>query len=98
MPSSGARDVWGGNTYWGMRSWFEREKIERNVPRPSVLKVAPKQQEGKKGSLPPSEQMATFDLSSYAGQSLLLSLEADNDSSNPTSFFVDEVILRICQP
>lgn len=43
-------------------------------------------------------QTAMFDLSPYAGQSLKLSLEADNDVSNPTSFFVDDVSLWICRP
>ena len=41
-------------TYWRMRSWFERQQIQRKVPRPSVLKVAPEQQEGwKKGDSQP---------------------------------------------
>lgn len=43
-------------------------------------------------------QTAMFDLSPYAGQSLKLSLEADNDVSNPTGFFVDDVSLWICRP
>lgn len=38
-------------------------------------------------------QTAMFDLSPYAGQSLKLSFEANNDVSNPTSFFVDDVSL-----
>jgi hypothetical protein len=41
----------------------------------------------------------SYDLSSYANQSLLLSFESSNDSvSNPTSFFVDDVSLYICTP
>jgi len=43
-------------------------------------------------------QTAMFDLLPYAGQSLRLSFEADNDFSNPTSFFVDDVSLWICRP
>ncbi len=43
-------------------------------------------------------QTATFDLLTYAGQSLQLSFEADADVSNPTSFFVDNVSLWICRP
>jgi len=43
-------------------------------------------------------QTAMFDLLPYGGQSLKLSLEADNDVSNPTSFFVDDVSLWICRP
>ncbi len=42
-------------------------------------------------------QTATFDLLPYAGQSLLLSFEADTDVSNPTSFFIDEMSLWICR-
>lgn len=43
-------------------------------------------------------QTATFDLLSCRGQLLQLSLETDLDSSNPTSFFVDNVSLWICRP
>jgi len=43
-------------------------------------------------------QTAMFDLLPYAGQLLKLSFEADNDVSNPTSFFVDNVSLWICTP
>ena len=43
-------------------------------------------------------QMASFDLLSYTGRSMRLSFEADNDFSNPTSFFIDNVSLRVCVP
>jgi len=43
-------------------------------------------------------QTTTFDLLPHKGQLLQLSLEADLDSSNPTSFFVDNVSLWICRP
>jgi hypothetical protein len=42
-------------------------------------------------------QTATFDLRSYAGRELYLSFEASNDILYPTSFFVDDVSLRICR-
>lgn len=43
-------------------------------------------------------QTLTFDLQPYAGRSMRLSFEADNDLSNPTSFFIDNVSLRVCFP
>jgi len=49
-------------------------------------------------SLRDTWQPATFDLLSYAGQSLRLSFEVDTDVSNATSFFVDDVNLWICRP
>jgi len=49
-------------------------------------------------SLGDAWQPATFDLLSYAGQSLRLSFEVDTDVSNASSFFVDDVNLWICRP
>ena len=46
-------------TYWGMRSLFERLKIQRKVPRPRAVKADPKAQEAwkKGGSRPLSGHM-----------------------------------------
>jgi hypothetical protein len=49
-------------------------------------------------SIRESWQTVTFDLLSYAGQLLILSFEAETDSSYPTSFFVDNISLWICTP
>jgi len=41
-------------------------------------------------------QSTQIDVSSYSGQSWALSLEADNDSSYPTSFFLDDISIDAC--
>lgn len=42
-------------------------------------------------------EAAHFNLLSYRGQVLYLSLEADADLSKPTSFFVDNILLWVCR-
>jgi len=42
-------------------------------------------------------QKATFDLTAYAGQTIRICFEATTNATWPTSFFVDDVSLTICE-
>jgi hypothetical protein len=43
-------------------------------------------------------QTETIDLLPYRGRDMRLAFEAENDFSNPTSFFVDVVSVQVCVP
>lgn len=43
------------------------------------------------------QQSGPFDLMEYAGQTVALCFETLTDSTNPTSFYVDDVTVRVCQ-
>ena len=40
--------------------------------------------------------LTSFDLSSYAGQSIGLAFHAETNEANPTSFYVDDVEIQVC--